>query len=662
MIMTGSARQNQPSNQERAGLRSLRGGTPVGAGDRHRWRHLRPLLACLAGLLVMGAAASPAAWAEETPYDKKGVSRNEECVALKGATAILRNVEGNQLYASGQALTVSPDCGNGGVEIEGIKSVVAKGLTLYLANPMTPPSGFVARSELAAAPNLNEADAAENGKAAPAEAGEPTYRVTPAEIAPAMCYLKVEKEMNNKSPLCDPNYTYEPYGLPIAGAQFTDLAWSWVDVGSGGIARATVSEGEDFYPANVNPIGMNSVNAAGNPDGGRVTARYGYVSIPGAPGASGPTKIYGWLATSHTGLGGECINHMEFVGGGGPLGDTLCPGPTASSWAVENPAGNVMNVVYENTVGQLKHAYWGESGGWHEAPETLASGIVGTPAVVENAADVINALYETTGGQLKHAYEAENVWHEESEVLASGIAGPPAVVLNSAGNVINALYETTGGQLKHAYWGEGAGWHNAPEVLASGLVGPPTVVENNAGTQINAFYETTGGQLKHAYEAENVWHEQAEILGTGMVGVPTVVENKAGTQMNVFYETTGGQLKHSFWAEGSGWHESPEVLATGVAGPPAVVENNAGTQMNVFYATTGGQLKHIYWGEGSGWHEAPEVLGSGIVGTPSAVENAANVINVFYETTGGQLKHSYYSESSGWHEESEVLASGLANP
>jgi hypothetical protein len=112
-------------------------------------------------------------------------------------------------------------------------------------------------------------------------------------------------------------YTYSVYGRPVGGARFALMTWSWVDVVGGGIARAAVSQGERFHPADVSPISLDTSAGEGQPTNGEVTARYGYVW-------DGVQRVYGWMVASHT-FGETCFDHMAYAGGGPPLAGTLCP-------------------------------------------------------------------------------------------------------------------------------------------------------------------------------------------------------------------------------------------------------------------------------------------------------------------------------------------------
>jgi hypothetical protein len=285
------------------------------------------LLALVAGggsgcALAARAWGAPAAgaWAGEQPataYDKPGVTHDEQCVgAAGGSRVIVRDADGAQLRTLAGPVSEPPEAretcaGAPGVRLEGIESLRADGLTLYYSWPLEggeQAPGFVAAGELAGAPRLEPQAAAGNGSPAPPAPGEPAYRVRPEDIA---------SEQRYGGPSTGGWYTYSVYGRPLGGAAFALLSWSWIDVAGGGIARAAVSAGTLFHPANVQPLTLSSAAGPGLPANGTVTARYGWVS-------GGGERLYGWMVTSHT-FDGACYDHMTYAGVGAPLAGTLCP-------------------------------------------------------------------------------------------------------------------------------------------------------------------------------------------------------------------------------------------------------------------------------------------------------------------------------------------------
>lgn len=314
----------------------------------------RGLLGVLS-IAVVGAAGlawvlTPLSWAEESSkaYDRAGVSHNEQCVkTTEDRLVVVRDVEGNQLQTSAGPVTDPPEqtetCADGaGIRFQGIESVSAQGMTMYYTWPFgggTQAPGFVWVNELASTPTASSDYAAGNGASAPPAYGEPVYRITPATISHEMCYLSVSID-NVGSGDCGKRYEYAPYGEPVGGAMFALMTWSWIDVAGGGIARAAVTAGALFYPADVQPISLPSTNGQAQSENGRVTVRYGYVF-------NGTDKLYGWMVTSHI-FDGMCHNHMAYAGGGSPLSATLCPGQP------EAPIGN----------GPISYWMWNSSVAW----------------------------------------------------------------------------------------------------------------------------------------------------------------------------------------------------------------------------------------------------------------------------------------------------------
>jgi len=274
------------------------------------------------------------AQAPVTAYDRPGVIHNVQCVRPShGGRVLVRNLEGGQLQTLGGPVSEPPEAretcsGVPSIRVEGIEAVSSGGMRMYYSWPLEggeQAAGFVAAAELASSPVLDGADAAGNGAAAPPAPGEPVYRVAPVDIAFAQRYAGASARQW---------YTYSVYGRPVGGAGYALMSWSWVNVAGGGIARAAVSEGELFHPANVQAITLASSAGTGFPPGlrtgsapanltasapanGTVTARYGYVS-------DGAERVYGWMVTSHT-FHGICYDHMAYAGGGPALAGTLCP-------------------------------------------------------------------------------------------------------------------------------------------------------------------------------------------------------------------------------------------------------------------------------------------------------------------------------------------------
>jgi hypothetical protein len=291
------------------------------------------LLTLSVGLLLSVVDSAVAAESAAT-YDKADVRRNEHCIEVKQTAAVVRDIEGNPVQTNTAGQLLDPPAKqaacekrkNGGLDVQGIEAITSNGQTLYSVWTGNPAvygqyDGFVSQGELASTPPVRDADDAENGAAAPVAPGGPVYRVTPEDMwAPVGPNLDGDtSELNYKGGA--ELYSFDPYGRPVGGAKYALMLWTWIDVSDGGFTRAAVSEGALFYPANVEPIESHTLNTNGEPNGGIVVVRYGYVTHAGNAGTE---KTYGWMVTSHS-IDGACYDHMEYVGGGSPLANTLCP-------------------------------------------------------------------------------------------------------------------------------------------------------------------------------------------------------------------------------------------------------------------------------------------------------------------------------------------------
>jgi len=278
---------------------------------------------------AQASAQAPAAELPSALYDKPGVIHNEQCVHSTDDQPVpVRDLEGNPLETYGGAVSDPMQQGETcalapGVRLEGIESLSGGGLAMYYSWPLEGGlqfPGFIAAGELASQPALDPADAAGNGAPAPPAPGEPVYAIVPQDIAHEQRYegpAGTPARRRRARPGAGRWYTYSVYGRPVGGARFALMTWSWVDVSGGGIARAAVSQGELFHPADVSPISLYTSAGAGQPANGEVTARYGYVW-------DGVQRVYGWMVVSHT-FGETCFDHMAYAGGGPPLAGTLCP-------------------------------------------------------------------------------------------------------------------------------------------------------------------------------------------------------------------------------------------------------------------------------------------------------------------------------------------------
>ncbi len=427
-------------------------------------------IVALAAAVASGCFCA-AAQAEEAPtsWNKAGVSHALVCVApTKGSEALARDIEGSALQTlTGPVAREKPEVGGeackskAGYQIQAIEAVASAGLTLYYLwpfNAATQAPGFVARSELASAPKLNEAARAGNGTAAPAAPGNPQYRIQPEDMvgpkgsAHELFYKGGETL-----------YEFAPYGRPVGGAEYALMTWSWINVSGGGIARAAVKEGAAFYPANVQPITSATLNSSGAPNGGTVTVRYGYVLH------NGSEKTYGWMVTKHT-FEGRCYDHMTYVGGGAQLPETLCPEASqhvayTDAWKgslfIDGPGGafdtdqgvepgSSASLAVQPS-GEFEAAFVGKSTNRLFTYNSATGPAEVTPAqgVMPGTSPSITAL--STGG-FEIAFQA----HGTGELI----------VLGPAGNIATGLQMATG---------------SSPSIAASPLGGYDTAFRANTG-------------------------------------------------------------------------------------------------------------------------------------------------------------------------------------
>ena len=92
------------------------------------------------------------------------------------------------------------------------------------------------------------------------------------------------------------------------GVKYTMLTWSWINTRGGGVARALVPDGAQFYPCSDVPvITLTSVaDAQGKRATGWVEARYG--AIRAGDGA----LLHGWIVSRHWHAGeGRVVSHVR---------------------------------------------------------------------------------------------------------------------------------------------------------------------------------------------------------------------------------------------------------------------------------------------------------------------------------------------------------------
>lgn len=104
----------------------------------------------------------------------------------------------------------------------------------------------------------------------------------------------------------DPSEDLGPPSDRSRGIKYTMLAWSWINVRGGGVARALVHDGDSFYPCTDVPrIQLASVkDAVTKAPSGWVTAAYGAVR------AGDGTWLYGWTVFAHRHGDEPVVEHM----------------------------------------------------------------------------------------------------------------------------------------------------------------------------------------------------------------------------------------------------------------------------------------------------------------------------------------------------------------
>jgi hypothetical protein len=104
----------------------------------------------------------------------------------------------------------------------------------------------------------------------------------------------------------DPSEDLGPPADRARGIKYTMMTWSWINVRGGGVARALVEDGDDFFRCtDVPPIRLASVaDAETKAVTGWVEAVYGAVRT----GDGG--KLYGWIVSSHRHGSEPVVQHL----------------------------------------------------------------------------------------------------------------------------------------------------------------------------------------------------------------------------------------------------------------------------------------------------------------------------------------------------------------
>jgi len=105
----------------------------------------------------------------------------------------------------------------------------------------------------------------------------------------------------------DPSEDLGPATDRDRGVKYTMLTWSWINTRGGGVARALVPDGAQFFPCtDVPSITLTAVSdAERKTPTGWVEARYGAIR-------SGDGELlYGWIVARHWRTGGEVVRHLR---------------------------------------------------------------------------------------------------------------------------------------------------------------------------------------------------------------------------------------------------------------------------------------------------------------------------------------------------------------
>jgi hypothetical protein len=684
----------QPIGKPKRGV-----GAPKQA-KRSSGSRVRPPAALLVGIVgatCLGWVLAPASWAAEEPsstYDKAGVEHNEQCIkTTENKRAVVRGVNGNQLQAAGGAVTDPPEaketCKSGaGIRFQGIEAVKAKGMTMYYTWPFEKGEqspGFVWLYELASAPSVNIAYAHGNGASAPLGT-EPDYKITPEKIESEQGYQGGETW-----------YTYSVYGLPVGGAKFALMTWSWINVGDGGIARAAVEEGETFYAADVRPITEESDNKAGTADG-TVTARYGMVN-------SGEKLVWGWMVTSHT-FNGICYNHMSYAGGGTPLPESLCPAATTTAPSgVASQQATLNGSVTPNGTDTHYYFQYGTApctptacGSTQPTPPGTDAGSTGSPTASTTVTGLLpgttyhfrlvasNSVGTKYGGEesfttpnrppVVATWGTENVLPEQATIRGS-------VIPEGIPTTYHFEYGTTKGSYGSSIpvpEGEAGSGRTEVDVNAT-----PTHLEasttyyyrlvatNSAGTEeggeqafttqpVNQYlaYRSADNSIwQWWYTAGSAWNNSK--LGGEATGTPSIAVDSLGNQF-IAYRDAKGDIWQLWRPIGQEWRGPAELAHEAAAGNPTMVVGPTGNQY-ITYRGKNNAIWQLWWAAGGEWHnsELPMEHEGKAEGDPTMTVDAGGEQYVAYRGEKGAIWQLWRPNQQEWHD-SKLGGEAQGNP
>ena len=155
-------------------------------------------------------------------------------------------------------------------------------------------------------PWVGEGQKRGNGTACAALAPEPEI-VSVQSIPGDMRYLNTAQTTTISYAIYgDPSEDLGPPADRARGIKYTMLTWSWINVRGGGVARALVEDGDDFYRCtDVPPIRLAAVADV------ETKAPTGWVeAVYGAIRAGDGRRLYGWIVSSHRHGSDPVVKHL----------------------------------------------------------------------------------------------------------------------------------------------------------------------------------------------------------------------------------------------------------------------------------------------------------------------------------------------------------------
>jgi hypothetical protein len=308
-------------------------------------------------------------------YNYAGATHNLQCIALNKSNVQLNDGAGNSL---GIVLNnkANGSCSGTLLRFQGMEAITAgNGRTYYYnwgVGGSDGQSGHVWISDMTVRPTINSnargcSGGLCNGRPAPDilladGVTKKSYLVNPQPIPGALHYV---------GPTDGIYRSYATYGEPGSpyGTNHTILAWSWVNKGGGGIARAMMSRNEVFYPSDVSTITMTAYDTSGVSNGA-VKAMYGSFW-------NGNTRIYGWTVHSYQ----YGATYVELV---------TCPTVPRLNLSLSN--GFVFLTWTNSALGWSLLKATNVSAGWTSFPQTPVTGN-GT-FIVTDRVDSVKSFYQ----------------------------------------------------------------------------------------------------------------------------------------------------------------------------------------------------------------------------------------------------------------------------